>query len=134
MRLLMTTFFAATLSCQSGFLLAQQQSPSNGSTPGGSTQNSQDVPHQQPGTDNPDVSKQRAPTPKQSPGQNSPAQSDSQGTPDVPHQQPGTDNPDVGKQRQSTPGTTGTSTASSTKSKHKRRKSTASQTQTSTQS
>ena len=103
MRTLMTAFFAVGL-------LAQGQS--------GSTQ-SQDVPHQEPGTDSPDLGKQRVPAPKQSPGTKSPAE----GSNDVPHQQPGTDSPDLGKQRQASPGTT--TSPSKTKGKRKKNKSTA---------
>ena len=55
----------------------------------------QDVPkHQPPGTNSPDISKQRRPAPDTPSG--SPPQ---QNSPDVPNQQPGTDNPDVAKQR-----------------------------------
>lgn len=110
----MTTLLAATLSCGSGVLLAQQQNPA----PGTSTQG-QDVPHQQPGTDSPDMGKQRTPTPKTNPGHTSPS--------DVPHQQPGTDSPDMGKQRVPTPGTS----SGKSKTTRKKNKSTASQTTTS---
>jgi hypothetical protein len=97
--------FLALLSVSPAFSL-QEQSPKN------STPNSQDVPHQEPGTSNPDVGKQRRPTPD-SPG-TEPARSPS----DVPHQQPGTDNPDVGKQRRPTPDDSSTG-SSSNKSKKK---------------
>ena len=57
-----------------------------------SSQNSQDVPHQEPGTNNPDLSKERHAAPKPSSG-------GTQQEEDVPHQKPKTNNPDVGKQR-----------------------------------
>ena len=129
MRKLMSAFLAAGLSCGSGVLLAQQQSPPP-SNPNNPSQNSQDVPHQEPGTDSPDLGKQRQPKPNRTPGQNNPAQkSPTENNPDVPHQQPGTDSPDLGKQRQPTPGTaTGTQPHSSkNKSKRKKQTSTASQ-------
>lgn len=71
-------------------VFAQQQNPAP------APQNGQDVPTQKPGTNNPDIGKQRQPTPK-SDGQTDPA--------DVPHQnqQPGTNSPDVAKQRKETP-------------------------------
>lgn len=128
MRKLMTISLAVIVSCGSGVLLAQKQSPS----PDSSTPNTQDVPRQEPGTDSPDLGKQRAPTPKQTPGQNNPAnKSPTENNPDVPHQEPGTDNPDLGKQRQPSPGTS-TATSSKSQKKHKKNKSTASQTQTTT--
>ena len=55
-------------------------------------QQSQDVPQQQPGTNNPDMGKQRQPSSKSS-------TSSSQKDADVPHDKPGTNNPDVAKQR-----------------------------------
>ncbi len=113
---------AASLSCGSGVLLAQQPNPS---------QNSQDVPHQEPGTNNPDMGKQRQPSPNHAPGQNGGAQdTPTQNNPDVPHQEPGTDSPDLGKQRQPSPGNdTGTQPHSSkSKGKRKKQNSTASQT------
>ena len=82
-------FLAASVWAAPAFS-AQQQSP------GGNSQNSQDVPHQQPGTDNPDLGEQRQAVP-------SPSKGKSQHGADVPHDQPGTSNPDVGKQRQPTP-------------------------------
>lgn len=138
MRTLMATFLAAGLTCGPGALLAQKQSPSTN----GSAQNSQDVPHQEPGTDSPDLGKQRTPTPKQSPGENNPAKkSPTENTPDVPHQEPGTDSPDLGKQRQPGPGDTGSTEGTQSRSnknksrnKNKKQTSTASQSQTSTQS
>ena len=107
MRTLTTAFLATTLVCAPAPLSAQQQSPPTGSTP-----NTQDVPHQQPGTDSPDLGKQRTPSPKQSPGATN--------TNDVPHQEPGTDSPDLGKQRTPAPSDTG---ATSPKGKSKRKKS-----------
>jgi type IV secretory pathway VirB10-like protein len=83
MRTLLTVAFGATLICAPGY--SQQSSPS---------QNEQDVPHQKPGTNNPDVSKERHPAPAPN------NKNDTQQEGDVPHQKPGTDNPDVGKQRQ----------------------------------
>ena len=67
-----------------------RQQPSNGGS------NAQDVPqHQPPGTNNPDISKQRRPSPV-SPRAENPDQT----SPDVPQQQPGPDNnPDLGSQR-----------------------------------
>ncbi|MBV8864554.1 MAG: hypothetical protein JO210_04050 [Acidobacteriaceae bacterium] len=84
---------------------APHQSSGQSST----SQNSQDVPHQQPGDNNPDVGKQRQHTPEPSTGE-------SQQKADVPHQKPSTDNPDVGKQRHPTPkkNKKNTSTSSST--------------------
>jgi len=79
--------FAAALFCAG--VQAQQQSPPDKDS---TSQKSQDVPHQQPGTNNPDVGKQRQPTPDHA---SDPAQQSA----DVPHQQPGTNNPDVSKQR-----------------------------------
>ena len=68
---------------------AQQTSPN---TP---TPNPQDVPQQQPpGTNSPDVMKQRRPAPDSSQGNTG-----DQRAKDVPKQEPGTNNPDVGKQR-----------------------------------
>ncbi len=84
-------------------LLAFQQ-------PATSQQNSQDVPNQQPSTNNPDVGKQRQPTPK-------PTTGTAEQRADVPHQAPSTSNPDVGKQRHPTP------------KKNKKAKSTSSSTQ-----
>ncbi len=105
---------AATLTCGSGVLLGRQQSPP--STP---PHNSQDVPQQQPGTDNPDLQQQRKPVP----GNTSPGTSNStQTSPDVPQQQPGTNNPDVSKQRQPTPGTSTSTQPNKSKGKHKRKK------------
>ena len=70
-----------------------QQQPNQTNPP---SQNNSDVPHQQPGTNNPDVSKQRTPAPQ-------PETNPTQGEADVPHQKPGTSNPDVNKQRQPAP-------------------------------
>lgn len=105
-------------------LHAQQTSPS---TP---TPNPQDVPQQQPpGTNNPDVMKQRRPAPDSSQGNST----DRNGS-DVPQQQPGTNNPDVGKQRHDDKtgpkGSTGAdgSKNSSKKSKGHKQNSTSSQT------
>lgn len=68
---------------------AQQTSP-NTATP-----NQQDVPQQQPpGTNSPDVMKQRRPAPD-----SSQSNSNDRSKEDVPQQEPGTNNPDVGKQR-----------------------------------
>ena len=76
--------FAALL-CVPPLLQSQSASPTS----------PQDVPKQQPpGTNNPDISKQRRPAPDPPPGNTPDSKS-----PDVPHQEPGTDNPDVGKQR-----------------------------------
>ena len=105
----------AALLTAAPFSIAQQQ--------GSSPSSNQDVPSQTPGTNNPDVAKQRRPDQGAAPGSTSP-KDPSQNNPAVPHQAPGTDSPDVGKQRQ--PGS-GTSTASSTgksKKKAKRHKST----------
>ena len=87
----LTSLSLATVFCLTGMAFQQQQS-----SPGQSSlfQNSQDVPTQQPSTNNPDVGKQRHATPAPS--------TDPQQQADVPHQQPGTNNPDVGKQRHST--------------------------------
>ena len=78
---------------------------------GAQQQQSQDVPQQQPGTNSPDMGKQRQPSTKSS-------TSGSQHEADVPHEKPGPNNPDVAKQR---------NTPSS--KKKKRTKSTASATQ-----
>ncbi len=59
MKRLIVAFLSAALSCAPGILFAQQQSPNKSGPP----QNSQDVPHQQPGTNNPDLATQRHPTP-----------------------------------------------------------------------
>ena len=88
MKRLIVTILAVSL--LSAYALAQQQSPGNGS------QNSQDVPHQQPGTNNPDLGKQRQPAPA-APGDKSPHEGD------VPRDQPGTSNPDLNKQHAPTP-------------------------------
>lgn len=79
----------ATLFCLPAF--GFQTSPGQSSP----SQESQDVPHQQPSTSNPDVGKQRHSTPAPSTGS-------SQQQSDVPTQQPSTSNPDVGKQRHAT--------------------------------
>ncbi len=104
-----TLTHAALAMALSGFPAYAAQQPSPGqSSP---SQNSQDVPAQQPNTNNPDVGKQRQPTPTPSTG-------DAQQKADVPHQKPGTNNPDVGKQRHPTHKKTkkNTSTSSSTQS------------------
>ena len=76
---------SAVLVSAPALLAGQQTSP----------QSPQDVPkHQPPGTNNPDISKQRRPAPY-SPPKKVPNENSS----DVPNQQPGTDNPDVAKQR-----------------------------------
>ena len=102
-----TLIHAAIAAALIGFpaYATQQQSPGQSST----SQNSQDVPHQQPGTNNPDVGKQRQPT-------TAPSTGDSQQKMDVPNQKPGTNNPDVGKQRHPAPkkNKKNTSTSSST--------------------
>ena len=60
-----------------------------------STTTPQDVPKQQaPGTNNPDISKQRRPAPDSSQGNTS-----DQHSSDVPNQEPGTNSPDIAKQR-----------------------------------
>lgn len=56
MQKLATGILTAVLSCGPGVLFAQQQSP-QGTNP--SSPNNQDVPHQVPGTDNPDLGQQR---------------------------------------------------------------------------
>ncbi len=129
MKKLATGVLAGALVYGPGLLLAQQQSPSPTTT----SPSSQDVPHQAPGSNNPDLQSQRKPAPKKG-VQQSGAGKSTQNNPDVPHQEPGTDNPDVGKQRQPTAGTsTSTQSSSASKRKSKRRKqnSTASQTRTS---
>ena len=70
--------------------------------------NHQDVPTQQaPGTNNPDVGKQRRPAPATPQGGAANTQ-----TSDVPdQQQPGTNNPDVAKQRRDANATGGTDTS-----------------------
>ncbi len=109
MKQLTTVTCTAALLCISGFAF-QQTSPGQSSP----SQNSQDVPTGQPGTSNPDVGKQRHPTPA------SPGTGTSQQHADVPEDQPGTNNPDVGKQRHPTAKknkhskSTGSSTQSST--------------------
>ncbi len=77
------------LFCFLPIVSAQQTSPN---TP---APNPQDVPQQQPpGTNSPDLMKQRRPAPDSSQGNTGDASSK-----DVPQQEPGTNNPDVGKQR-----------------------------------
>ena len=91
MKTVTSIVLTAALTCGTGVLFGQQQSP----PPSNPSQNSQDVPHQAPGSNNPDQQQQRkpqeSPTPQQNPSQN---------PGDVPHQQPGTNNPDLGQQRQ----------------------------------
>lgn len=108
---------AATLTCGSGVLHSQQPSPPSTPPP-----NSQDVPQQQPGTNNPDLQQQRKPAPGKTPRQSPGATDSTPSTPDVPHQQPGTENPDVSKQRQSAPGTSTGAQQNTSKKKHKRKK------------
>ncbi len=89
-KLLPSTVLAIVLA---SFPALAQESQSGGQS--GTGENSHDVPHQQPGTNSPDVGKQREPSPK--------APEDStHSSGDVPHQNPGTNNPDVSKQRRST--------------------------------
>ena len=76
-----------------------------------STQNSQDVPHQAPGTNNPDLQPQHKPAPKKS--------RKSTSTEDVPHQGPGTNNPDVGSTQKPKPRKSKKSTATSTSTSSK---------------
>jgi hypothetical protein len=73
----------------------------------------QNVPHQEPGTDNPDMGKERRPKPD-SPGTTPHPKGE-----DVPHQEPGTDNPDMGKQRRPTPDSSGTNSTDTSKKKNK---------------
>ena len=100
----------AFLLCGSASLFAQAQS---------SDPSQQDVPQQQqPGTNNPDVGKQRRSTPTPSPK----AGNAHTPTPDAPQQQPATNNPDVGKQRQdSNAGTTGGASSGSGQSGAKKK-------------
>jgi len=134
MRKLRTAFFTATLACGPGILFAQQQSPPS-NHPNSPSQNSKDVPHQEPGTNNPDVGVQRQPTPSKTPGQDRPGQSNpAQNNPDVPHQEPGTDSPDLGKQRQVTPGTATSTQSSTSKKKNRHKKHGATAPQSTTQS
>ena len=82
-----------------------------------STPNPQDVPKQQPGTNNPDVSKERN-GPSGKPGK---SHSDTNSA-DVPVQQPGTNSPDVAKDHRDSTGNTnasGKTTGSRTKAKRK---------------
>ena len=85
--------------------------------------NHQDVPTQQaPGTNNPDVGKQRRPAPATPQGGGANTESA-----DLPTQQPGTNNPDVAKQRRDANATGGTDTAGGQQSggkKKSKRKST----------
>lgn|GEM_PF-3570608 len=113
MKNLKSLLLTTALTCGAGLLMGQQQSP----PPANSPQNSQDVPHQTPGSNNPDLQQQRKPGAQQSPGTNTPAQPNPG---DVPHQQPGTNNPDMGQQRH--PGTApkGQTTKPKRKTKHKK--------------
>ncbi len=79
---------SSTLLCIPSFSAVQQ------STTQTSTQNSQDVPHQKPKTNNPDVGGQRQPTPKPHPS--------GQHKSDVPEQKPTTNNPDLGDHHRTT--------------------------------
>lgn len=98
------TFLLTLALCSPGFP-AQQTSPT---TPHG---NAKDVPRQQPGTESPDVAKQRKDNPP-APGSSSSKRDD------VPQQQPGTDNPDIAKPRPSE-NSDSSSTAQTNKSKKK---------------
>lgn len=106
MKSLPTVTLTAVLLGTPLFAAVQSQSPDPSTS-----QNSQDVPHQKPSTNNPDVGKQRQPA-------TTPSTGDSQRQADVPSQKPGTNNPDVAKQRHATP------------KKNKHTKSTASSTDT----
>jgi hypothetical protein len=84
----MKLLVAIALFSVAGLASGQQQSP---------THNPQDVPTERPGSDHPDVGKQRKPSHKPT-GTDAPQQKA-----DVPEQKPGTDNPDIGSQRQPVP-------------------------------
>jgi hypothetical protein len=133
MKYLATGFLAFAVAYGSAASV-QQQSPSN------SSQNSQDVPHQSPGTNNPDLQQQRKPASKTGrknrSSDTSSTHSDSSATrsEDVPHQEPGTNNPDLGQQRHPSPGTSSDTTQSTTsKKKSKRRTAKSSETSTGSQ-
>ncbi len=59
MKRLNSLLIAVVFACGPGILLSQQQSPKQSGPP----QNKQDVPHQEPGTNNPDLGAQRQLTP-----------------------------------------------------------------------
>lgn len=129
MKKLTIELLSAALACAPGLLLAQQQSPNPSSPP----QNSQDVPHQQPGTNNPDLQQQRKPAPGKKPEQQPGSTNPSESTPDVPHQQPGTNNPDLAPQRRSTATDTSQTQQNSAKKRRKHNKQNSSASQSSTQ-
>ena len=82
--------------------------------------NPDDVPQQHPpGTNNPDIAKQRRPAPAAPKTQDA-----NQNSADVPQQQPGTDNPDVAKQRQPQDRSATGSTSTRTRGKKKKARST----------
>lgn len=58
MRRVSSAVLAVVFACGPGILLGQQQSPKQSRPP----QNKQDVPHQEPGTNNPDLGAQRQST------------------------------------------------------------------------
>ena len=123
MKNLTVGLLAGMLAWAPGAVLAQQQSPNSNN----STQNNQDVPHQQPGTNNPDLQQERKPAPNGARKQSSGAANPSQNSHDVPHQGPGTNNPDVANKRNNSSTDTSTDTSNNqqrgAKKKQKRKQS-----------
>jgi len=124
----MLELLAAVLSCVPATFAGQQQNPDANNPP----QNNQDVPHQGPGTSNPDLQQQKKSTPNnargESPGSNNPGQKSR----DVPHQGPGTHNPDLATQRSTSAPDTSTNQQHGTKKKTKRRQQNSATAQTQT--
>jgi hypothetical protein len=110
---------AGMLAWAPGAVLAQQQSPNSNN----STQNNEDVPHQQPGTNNPDLQQEKKPAPNGARKQSSGAANPSQNSHDVPHQGPGTNNPDVANKRNNSSTDTSNNQQRGAKKKQKRKQS-----------
>jgi hypothetical protein len=119
MKNLTVGLLAGMLAWAPGSVLSQQQSPN----PNNSAQNDQDVPHQQPGTNNPDLQQKKKPAPNSAPKQGSGANNPSQNNSDVPHQGPGTNNPDVANKRNNSSTDTSNNQQRGAKKKQKRKQS-----------
>lgn len=126
---LRVALLAASLIGPPGVVTAQQST-----NPSDPQQKSQDVPHQQPGSNNPDLQQHRKSTSGKGSKQTSGANNPSQKEQDVPHQQPETNNPDVGTQRHPTLADTSGTQQTGTKSKSKRKQHNSASTQTQTSS
>lgn len=130
MKKLMIGMLAATFTCGTGILVGQQQNPNPSNPP----QNSQDVPQQQPGSNNPDLQQRKKPAAKKAPQQSPSASNPSQKDADVPQQQPGTKSPDLKQQHATQSDTSGTQHRAKKRHNQGRRSSSGGQTQSTSQS